>query len=144
MSLEGFYFILRCQMRVLIADDQYGVRSALRFLLEQEKTDCVVTEVADGDSLLSQAARLCPDVILLDAELAGLTVDKERQNAQSLTGVLSDIKALCPNVKVIALTSRPEMRHMVKNSQADILISKTDPPEALMKIIHDLCGDNPA
>jgi DNA-binding NarL/FixJ family response regulator len=126
-------------MKVLIADDQLGVRSALRFLLEQEKGDCVVAEVADGESLLSQAARLCPDVILLDAELAGLTLQRSRQDARSLQGVLSDIRALCPKVKVIALTSRPEMRQMAKNCQADVLISKTDPPETLVEIIHELC-----
>jgi DNA-binding NarL/FixJ family response regulator len=129
-------------MKVLIADDQSGVRSALRFLLEQEKNDCVVTEVADGDSLLSQAARICPDVILLDAELAGLTIQSKKQSAQSLPNILLDIRALCPRVKVIALTSRPELHHMKENCQADILINKTDPPETLVKIIRDLCGND--
>lgn len=144
MSLGRFYCILDRHMKVLIADDQSGVRSALRFLLEQEKTDCVVTEVTDGDSLLSQAARICPDVILLDAELAGLTVESKKQKAQSLPDILADIRALCPRVKVIALTSRPELRHKGKNFQADILINKTDPPETLVKIIHDLCRNDAA
>lgn len=129
-------------MKVLIADDQSGVRSALRFLLEQEKNDCVVTEVADGDSLLLQAARICPDVILLDAELAGLTMQSKKQSGQSLPNILLDIRALCPRVKVIALTSRPELHRMEKNCQADILINKTDPPETLVKIIRDLCRND--
>ena len=128
-------------MKVLIADDQSGVRSALRFMLEQEKDDCIVTEVADRENLLSQAMRLCPDVILMDAELAGLSGQSNRQDDLSLSSILSEIRSLCPKVKVIALTSRPEMHSLGKNYQADILINKTDPPETLVKVMHELCRD---
>ena len=64
----------RSRPRVLIADDHAIFAEALRVLLE--KTYAVVGIVADGRALVSEAARLKPDVAVIDVGmplLNGLT-----------------------------------------------------------------------
>lgn len=59
-------------IRVLLADDEAMIRSALAALLRLEDDIDVVAECADGDEAVSEAARLSPDVCLLDLEMPGL------------------------------------------------------------------------
>jgi CheY-like chemotaxis protein len=59
-------------MRVLLADDQSKVRSALRLLLEQQFDLNVLGEAVDAQGLRDWVSAVCPDVVLLDWELPGL------------------------------------------------------------------------
>jgi DNA-binding NarL/FixJ family response regulator len=56
--------------RVLIVDDFGAFRRLARAMLESEGFE-VVGEAADGESALSEAARLSPEVVLLDVQLPG-------------------------------------------------------------------------
>ena len=53
---------------VLVVDDHAGFRSRARLLLEAEGFE-VVGEAGDGESAVSAAARLRPDIVLLDVQL---------------------------------------------------------------------------
>lgn len=57
---------------VLLADDEAMIRSALAALLRLEPDIDVVAECADGEEALREAARLSPDVCVLDIEMPGL------------------------------------------------------------------------
>jgi DNA-binding NarL/FixJ family response regulator len=57
-------------VRVLVVDDHAEVRGLIRRLLEADGLE-VVGEAGDGASALSQAARLRPDVVLMDVLLPG-------------------------------------------------------------------------
>lgn len=59
-------------IRVLIADDEAMIRSALATLLRLEADIEVVAECADGAQAVAEALRLVPDVCLLDLEMPGL------------------------------------------------------------------------
>lgn len=59
-------------IRVLIADDEAMIRSALAALLRLEPDIDIVAECADGEHALAEAIRLQPDVCLLDLEMPGL------------------------------------------------------------------------
>lgn len=59
-------------IRVLIADDHALVRDAIRGLLEREEDIEVVGEAADGASALEAAARLAPDVVVMDIGMSGM------------------------------------------------------------------------
>ena len=59
-------------IRVLLADDEGMIRSALAALLRLEGDIEVVAECADGEQALAAALRLTPDVCLLDLEMPGL------------------------------------------------------------------------
>src|ERR1700751_1620476 len=59
------------QLTVLIVDDHEGFRQMARALLEAEGIE-VVGEAADGESAISEAERLRPQLVLLDVQLPGI------------------------------------------------------------------------
>ncbi|SDH26800.1 response regulator transcription factor [Microbacterium pygmaeum] len=59
-------------IRVLIADDEVMIRSALAALLAMEEDIEVVAECTDGEAAVAEALRVKPDVCLLDLEMPGL------------------------------------------------------------------------
>ncbi|WP_105566016.1 response regulator transcription factor [Microbacterium halophytorum] len=59
-------------IRVLIADDEAMIRSALAALLRLEADIEVVAECEDGEQAVAEAIRIEPDVCLLDLEMPGL------------------------------------------------------------------------
>jgi DNA-binding NarL/FixJ family response regulator len=135
MHLGSFCCILKAaiidnevrRMRVLLADDQTKVRSALRLLLEQEPGLSVVGEAVEAEDLLAQVEATQPDLVLLDWELPGLRTDDR----------LSVLRALCPQLKVIALSGQPEARRAALSAGADAFVSKGEPPERLLAAVED-------
>jgi DNA-binding NarL/FixJ family response regulator len=59
---------VRPARRVLVADDHASFRSCARALLESEGYD-VVGEATDGESAVTLAAQLGPELVLLDIQL---------------------------------------------------------------------------
>ena len=59
-------------IRILIADDQSLVRTGFRMILEAEEDMEVVGEAADGAQAVDSAARLTPDVVLMDIRMPDL------------------------------------------------------------------------
>ena len=82
--------------RVLLADDHQMLADALRIVLEP---NCeVVGLVNNGRALMEAAAKLCPDIIVLDIDMPHLNgFDAGRQ-----------IKQASPNVKLIFMTMHEE------------------------------------
>ncbi|UCG82597.1 MAG: response regulator transcription factor [Dehalococcoidia bacterium] len=115
-------------MRILLADDQVEVRSALRLLLDQSDGMAVVGEVAEAKELSTKLESACPDVVLLDWELPDLRA------AESLV----ELRSRCPRLMVIALSSRPEARHTSLAAGADAFVSKGDAPEVLLATVDQL------
>ncbi len=120
-------------MKLLLADNEEKVLSALRLLLEQEPGIDAIDEVGEATSLLAKAQETCPDVVLLDWELPGLG-DKQ---------LLSELRAQDPQLRVIALSGRPEARQQAMGSGADAFVNKSDPPDVLLAELHTiLAGKN--
>jgi two-component system, NarL family, response regulator DesR len=59
-------------LRLLLADDQHLVRTALAALLELEDDFSVVAQVGRGDEVVAAAKEHRPDIALLDIEMPGL------------------------------------------------------------------------
>jgi DNA-binding NarL/FixJ family response regulator len=114
-------------MRVLLADDQAKVRSALRLILEQEPGMEIVGEAAGVARLLALVKERYPDLILLDWEL-------RKAPANDL---LPALRSLCPCLKVIVLSARPEARQAALAAGADAFVSKVDGPEALLNALQN-------
>jgi DNA-binding NarL/FixJ family response regulator len=113
-------------MHVLLADDQAEVRSALRFLLEQESGMRVVGEAAEAQAVLAQDTAIEPDLVLLDWELPGTQA----------TDLLFALRSRCGRTIVIALSGRPEARREALDAGVDAFVSKGDPPEYLLAILY--------
>lgn len=113
-------------MRVLLADAQPKVRSALRMLLKHEPGLKVIGEADDGEHLLARILSARPDLILLDWELPGL----------SDIGSLPALRTHNSNLSIIVLSGRPEVRQKALTAGASAFISKIDPPEQLLATLH--------
>ncbi|NLJ69788.1 MAG: response regulator transcription factor [Firmicutes bacterium] len=83
------------KIRVLVVDDHEMVRLGLVSYLETEPSIEVVGQEADGAAAVESAAKLKPDVILMDLVMDGV------DGIQAAKAILSH----SPQAKVIALTS---------------------------------------
>ena len=119
-------------MRILIADDEPRVRSALRLLLHQESGTSEIFEAGDVEAVLRCAEKRHLDLVILDWNLpktGGYTA-------------LKALRAVQPHVAIIVLNSRSEARHSALATGADAFVSKGDPPERLLATIATL-GKHP-
>lgn len=116
--------------RVLLADDQEKVRSALRLLIEQEVAFCVVAEAVAADELLLGICTTCPQIVLLDWELPGLPEAHK----------LDSVRLLDPHVKVIALSGAPEARKSALEEGVDCFVSKGEPPDGVLQALYFVQG----
>ncbi|MFF3670992.1 response regulator [Microtetraspora malaysiensis] len=57
--------------RILIADDQEGIRGAFRLILDAQPDMTVVAEAADGRTAIDTAKTIKPDVVLADIRMPG-------------------------------------------------------------------------
>ncbi|MDX3106220.1 response regulator [Nonomuraea angiospora] len=58
-------------IRILIADDQEGIRAAFRLILDAQPDMTVVAEAADGRAAIETARAIGPDVVLADIRMPG-------------------------------------------------------------------------
>ena len=113
-------------MRILIADNQSKVRRALRVLLEQAGQVEIVGEAADAPGLLARIVTTAADLVLLDENLPGL----------AMAELLSVLRRAFPNLRVIALSTRPEDGPAALAAGAAAFVSKADPAEQLLAAIE--------
>ncbi len=119
-------------MRVLLADDQIWLRSAMRLLLEEEPSIEIVAEVSEVDSLLTRSQIIHPDLILLDWELPGL------KTLSAHKALIKMLRANDPAVRIIALSGHPEAGRSALAAGADSFVSKTEPPEHLLEALNQV------
>ncbi len=115
------------EVRILVADNDARVRSALQTLLKQEP-DLVIGECSDLESLMFQAKEFKPDLVLLDWELRG----------RPATALLFAVHTFNFWHKTIVLSGRPEYEQAALAAGADAFVSKADPPECLLNTLRKL------
>ncbi len=115
-------------VRLLLADDQALVRSALAALLSLESDFEVVAEVGRGDEVVAAASRHRPDVALLDIEMPGL-------DGLAAAAALAHET---PDVRVIILTTfgRPGYLRRAMESGALGFVVKDAPAEQLADAVR--------
>jgi two-component system, NarL family, response regulator DesR len=112
--------------RILLADDNPAIRSALTLLLETRLNVNIVGEADNMENLLEGVRRFHPDLVILDWELPGFP---EKGRVAALHG-------LYPALKVVVTSSRPENAQQALAAQADAYVSKSEPPEHLVQVIQ--------
>lgn len=113
-------------MRILLADDQPHIRSALRLLLDQEPNLNVVGEAIDAETLCTQIQVTQPDLLLLDWELPGWPE----------TDLLAILRFLYPRLLIIALSGQIEAREAALSAGVDFFVSKCHPPAQLLSTLR--------
>lgn len=116
------------KISVLIVDDHAIVRQGLRTFLELQDDLVIVGEAANGREGVEQAARLKPDVVLMDLVMP--EVDGIRATQQ--------VRALGFGTRIIALTSFIEDEKVIPAIQAGACsyILKDVSPDALVDAIR--------
>jgi two-component system NarL family response regulator len=95
-------------LRVLLVDDHELMRQGLRSILEREGDVEVVGEAASGRAAHELARTRAPDVVVMD----------EAMQAQNGIEATRQIRAACPNVKVLALSSHSDARYVTAMLEA--------------------------
>ena len=110
-------------VRLLLADDQELVRTALGALLELEDDFEVVASVGRGDEVAEAATKYQPDVALLDIEMPGL-------DGLSVAAVLA---AQVPKCRSVILTTFGRAGYLRRAMEAGAVgfVVKDAPAEAL-------------
>jgi DNA-binding NarL/FixJ family response regulator len=98
----------------------------------------VIGESGDVFQLLAQCSQECPDMVLLDPELLKPYRSQQRKDSQQLVDIFTFIHRICPEAKVVAMSSRLEVERDALASGADGFISKTEPPEIFCEEIARL------
>jgi DNA-binding NarL/FixJ family response regulator len=125
----------RAPLRVLIVDDHTVVRAGLRALLTGEPGFDVVGETGDGAEAVRLAARLRPDVVLMDLRLTLDTDTGDRLNGLDAT---RRIVAGTPGTRVVVLTSYSGQGDVLRAMEAGArgYILKAGPPEELFRAVR--------
>ncbi len=116
-------------MRVLIADDQKRVRSALRLLIEHGmQGEILASEAEDVPGLLAVAQEHSLDLLLLNWELPGL----QSAGLRSPLELLAELRTRFPRLVIVVMNNWPEECRAACEAGADESISKGDSPEGLL------------
>lgn len=121
-------------MRILLADDQKDVRSALRLTLEYRHPGWQFVEATTLNDLLAELQRDCPDLLLLDWDLRRILAEGGLPD-NNWHSVLTSIRERCPCLKILLLSSNLAARTQALQSGADAFICKADPIETLEESI---------
>ena len=93
---------------MLICDDHAIIRAGLRLILEQEEEFEIVGEAENGEESVRRAARLQPDLVIMDISMPGLS------GLEATPRVLE----AAPNVRVLILTVHDDEAYFFQALQA--------------------------
>jgi len=118
-------------VRLLVVDDHPVVRQGLRTFLETRPDFDVVGEAADGETAVAEAARLRPDVILMDLVMPGV---------DGLEAI-GRIKTAEPGARILVLTSfasADQVLPALRAGAAGYLLKDAAPSEveAAIRAVH--------
>lgn len=119
-------------MRIILADDQVVVRSALRLLLTTKTHHTIIAEAATADELIAHVQTLEPDLILLDWGLPG----------KHPAILLAFFCERWPAITFIVLSSQPEAQNESLQAGAAFFVSKTSLPDELLSILEKLSNND--
>jgi DNA-binding NarL/FixJ family response regulator len=116
-------------IRVLVVEDNQVFREALELLLGLRSDMEVVASVTDGTDAAEVAARVRPDVVLMDYRLPGL------DGVQATRAV----KEACPDAAVVCLTASANLRERDALTEAGAVacLRKDDGLDAIVTAILD-------
>jgi DNA-binding NarL/FixJ family response regulator len=121
-------------IRVVIADDQALLRAGFRLILRDEPDIEVIGEAEDGAVAVDLAARLAPDVVLMDIRMPVL--DGLQATRRISAATLVDPGAVRPRVIILTTFDLDEYVYDALRSGAAGFVLKDAPPDQLIGAIH--------
>ncbi len=86
----------------------------------------VIGDAADADSLLALVAIRTPDLILLDMELPGMSIED----------LITELHAFPSRPIVVSMSTKPEYGRLMLKVGADAFVSKSDQPDWLLETLQ--------
>ncbi len=117
---------------LMLVDDHEVVRTGLKSFLETQAALKVVAEASNGAEAITRALDVKPDVILMDITMPGMDgLEATRQ-----------LKALCPECMVLALTVHEDKQYFMKMLAAGAsgYLTKQAAAEELISAIHAIAA----
>lgn len=121
-------------IKILLADDHRLMREGLRLLLEEQPDITVVGEAENGKAAVQLAAKLIPDIVIMDISMPGLNgIDATQQ-----------ILSICAKSKVIALSMHTERRTVLEmlNAGASGYLLKDCAFEEVIQAVRTVAADS--
>ncbi|NXY99505.1 response regulator transcription factor [Streptomyces sp. BR123] len=126
----------RPPLRIVLADDERMVRTALRVIIDAEPDLEVVGEAASGAEALSVVRELAPDVVLMDVRMPG--VDGIRATEQ----ILATLPEPPRIVVVTTFENDAYVYDALRAGAAGFLLKRADPDELLGAVRLVARGDS--
>ncbi|MDI3256654.1 MAG: response regulator [Kyrpidia sp.] len=116
--------------RILVVDDQFGIRALLKELLEQD--GYTIYQAANGPGAIQVVQDQRPDLIILDMKIPGMDGLE----------ILRHIRAIDRDVKVIMMTAYGELDLLREADELGVMAHFTKPfdIEVLRQVIRDYLG----
>ncbi|WP_430296156.1 response regulator [Sinomonas sp. B1-1] len=120
-------------IRILVVDDQALIRAGFRALLDAEPDMEVVGEAGSGSAAVAEAARLAPDVVLMDIRMPG---------GDGLEATRTILGAHREGLKVIILTTfelDDYVTGAIRAGASGFLVKDTEPEDLVraVRAVHD-------
>jgi DNA-binding NarL/FixJ family response regulator len=115
-------------IRVFLAEDHETVREGLRLIIDAQSDLQIVGEAADGYEAIDRVRALLPDVVVMDISMPRMNGLKAARQ----------LKMLCPDVGIVALTRHKEGGYVQELLQAGAkgYVLKQSPSDELLRAIR--------
>ncbi len=114
-------------LRILIAEDHKTVREGIKLLIDGQIDMDVIGEADDGQAVLVEAARLKPDLVLMD-------ISMPKMNGLKATKALREAM---PHVKILTLTRHEDdgfLRQLINAGSNGYVLKQSAPTELISAI----------
>ncbi|WP_031479846.1 response regulator [Streptomyces bicolor] len=128
----------RAPVRILVCDDHAVVRAGLLALLDSAPDIEVVGEAGTGEEALALAAKLTPDVVLMDLQLG------EGIDGVEATRRLTSLPGACAHVLVLTTYDTDADITRAIEAGATGYLLKAERPDELFAAIHAAAQGRPA
>ena len=109
-------------MRLLLGDHHVQARRALKMMLQEEPELELVGEAADAQGLLHLAEAQAPDLVLVDCQLPG----------GSIEDLISALHARQPRPAVVVMSNDVDRSRKLLRAGVDAFVSKAGQPDWLL------------
>lgn len=122
------------KLRILIAEDHQTVREGIKLLVNSQSDMEIVGEAGDGEMALKEAARLKPDLVLMDVSMPAMNGLKATKKLRSID----------PHIKILTLTRHTDDGYLQQLLAAGCngYVLKQSAPTELVNAIRTIGAGN--
>ncbi len=123
---------MKTKLRILLAEDHVTVREGVKMLINAQPDMEVVGEADDGEAAISQAAKLDPDLVIMDISMPHLNGLRATKRLRSIS----------PHIKILILTRHTDdgyLQQLISAGANGYVLKQSAPGELInaIRIVAD-------